>query len=628
MYKTMKISALSYNYNIKSIRVKNLNPTIKQPELNSNKTVLSFVGLHYPNINFNNSYQYKQISSSKTTENLSGHYDNLDKFCEIFVNKINSNLLAPNEKDIETLILRIQNKTNADAETIRSVLYNLTAFSSINSFLSIFKIIKEYNIYGFGLGNILFMESPTNAGVNYLALKRPSDEIEGENTAIILDDKTLSSLEYIKKSNYLNYKSALSTIIEKIKCKSIVFFNIKGWDIKTAFNGYKSANMLTGSGYLEDLAVEVIKNLKNGKSEDEIYYSDFKKRLYALFEDEIKEGKICEKDIKIVQFSRDDKQKNEITNTDILNNLMPKTVSKEYIKAIIKSFILHNKNMKYKDSQTRGAILKYLDEQTRVYSIESISKALKQINQEIEKKLSIIGYSKDDIVYIIPEEGKSFGLITAIYAQINDIKPSNINYIASISPENFSKAKVVLDDLSASGFTEGYVIEDIRKSFRNSKAPIIYAPLVLCNEALNGLKNQNSKPDFHKYDIFINDMGHVFKLAEKRDNIDTLKGKNKLNNEIKQEADNFEALSYEDFEILHNKLFKGFGKIGLSVVFPYVIPDNCSDLTSLLFEDLLFINNSNTNKPFNLICGEKEEQLTKYQNIRKYAKSLISSGKA
>ena len=48
---------------------------------------------------------------------------------------------------------------------------------------------------------------------------------------------------------------------------------LRGWDIKTKFNGYKNANFLSGSGYLENLAVEVIKRIQDGEKQKKNWMS-------------------------------------------------------------------------------------------------------------------------------------------------------------------------------------------------------------------------------------------------------------------------------------------------------------------------------------------------------------------
>ena len=79
-------------------------------------------------------YEYKTIASVKPIYEPIGEYNDLDEFSELFAQKINSQLLAPTEDDIENLINRIQFKTKASRKTIKEVLYNLTAFSGYKSF--------------------------------------------------------------------------------------------------------------------------------------------------------------------------------------------------------------------------------------------------------------------------------------------------------------------------------------------------------------------------------------------------------------------------------------------------------------------------------------------------------------
>ena len=125
---------------ISPVRLEKINSIccIKPPKtaLNIQKE-LEFRGIsnvYHHFINFNKKdYDYKPVSSVKPITTPVGHYDNLDKFCELFASKINSQLLVPSENDIANLISRIKSKTNAPDSLIRQVLADLSAFSSYKS---------------------------------------------------------------------------------------------------------------------------------------------------------------------------------------------------------------------------------------------------------------------------------------------------------------------------------------------------------------------------------------------------------------------------------------------------------------------------------------------------------------
>ena len=595
----------------------------KETELSAKPLVFT-VGKYYPFLGVKKNFSYKPIASLKPIKEFIGNYDDLDKFSELYAKKINSNLLIPTEDDIENLVLRIQVKTKASKNQIRNVLYNLTCFSSYRSFDELSKAAKENDIGRFGLNdgseNNMVMDSITNAAVEYLAANKHFCELKGNKIGIILDSATLTSLENIKNSDNKNEKSLYTKFLSKISNDEIVFFNIKGWDIKTKSDGYKNANFLSGSGYLEDVAIDVIKQLQLGSKEDSIYYSDFKERLNNLAEDK----KINIVDIQIPN-------KSVISNSDILDNLNPKGVTAKDIKTMVLSYLFYKEPTIY-NKKVRTALLKYLDEQTMVYSADKLALTLKNMAKKIEKYLKEENISKEEI-YLIPKFNKSFSLIGAMYQQINNINPLNIKYTDCLEQEdsdsdsdlkNSKGPKVILDDISASGTTEKDAVLEIKKKI-DSGGTIIYAPVVLCKSSQLSAREKDTTPDKYCYETYLKDMGAINSIIESEKA--NAKNYSKLDNITLEEeiGKDSKLLNSDECKILLEIVNMGYKGAGACVVFPHMIPDNSSDICALLFKNLLYKNNGSTNKP--IFTHFSNYELSVYRKIQQMANELTLSAR-
>ena len=91
-------------------------------------------------------YKYKAISSKVQNYSLTGcQYENTDEFAELYVNKLNSQLLTIEKKDVENLINRIKLKTKAPDSLIKEVLYNLTVLSGYSAINYFGALAKKYS---------------------------------------------------------------------------------------------------------------------------------------------------------------------------------------------------------------------------------------------------------------------------------------------------------------------------------------------------------------------------------------------------------------------------------------------------------------------------------------------------
>ncbi len=212
----MKINSFSkiipqYNIRIFDTRPKLQNKSenkISVPVLNPSY-IVPFMG---------DNYSYKRISRLESNFSpLYCDYSNPAEFSNAFAEKIDSQMLSVDEKDIENLVMRIKIKTGADEGLIREFLYRLTEFSSYDT-INIFQdIAQKYSTNTFGIT----MEKGStendyslNSALNYLSSNKQMIDIENPTSRriIVLDDIFLKQLEESKKGGIENFMIILCQI--------------------------------------------------------------------------------------------------------------------------------------------------------------------------------------------------------------------------------------------------------------------------------------------------------------------------------------------------------------------------------------------------------------------------------
>ena len=483
---------------------------------------------------------HRPISSKiPNYEPLNCDYNNLDEFSERFSEKINSQLMTIDKKDVESLINKIQYRTKADLQIIKNVLYKLTIVSSNHMLYMLSGASKKFDGGYFDLSALASSEKDKdyslNAALSYLAQnKKMIKNSEPLNKFIfILDDIFLKQLEKAKTENTTFYKNLMNLA----KDKKLILINIPGWDIKCSDNKYRSANFLLGNSMLEDLACDVIKRVQKGENADDIIKSDLDKRAYNIFEN---------KDIiKLCVFNNNE----NATVNDILENLNNCELSKNKIQKEIQ----WAKNKKFLPEHLKETLFKYLDEASIVYSNDSMAQELIKLHKKISLKYG------NDVYYIIPEFNKSYGYITSIFVKLNEIDTEKMQ-------KQKSKNIFVLDDITASGQSMTTVAQE-------QKTSVNFAYILASPSALN-FDWTDKKPKN------INDIIYNKKLkCAKKDYTNDYKLVRK--NEIEQLAEVFKY-SLDDLNI--------------SCAFPHNIPDNINIISANIFNRLLMSNTKNANK--------------------------------
>ena len=178
-----------------------------------------------------------------------------------------------------------------------------------------------------------------------------------------------------------------------------------------------------------------------------------------------------------------------------------------------------------------------------------------------------------DVIFVVPNTQKSYGLVTYQYIKTNNIKNPTIKYPNFINPElpkSLTKDKVFvfLDDYSGSG--QSFMHKDLpyeKFKKRNFEVPVIFAAVTHTDKAKIRVEKEISQMN----------------TLTKRNPHDSFIGVHRVE----------DMLSY--LRLLHPKQRKaveyankcGYEEIMSAIMFPHVIPDNCSDIAGFLLKNLL-----------------------------------------
>ena len=505
-------------------------------------------------------YSYKRISRLEPNFSpLYCDYSNPAEFSKAFAEKIDSQMLSVDEKDIQNLVTRIKVKTGADEGLIREFLYRLTEFSSYDTIDVFQDIVQEYSTICFG---ILTKEGSTesdyslNSALNYLSVNKRMVSIDSLSSKriIVLDDMFLKQLEESKNEDGEFYNDFMSGL----ESDNFIILNLEGWDVQCLDKNYRCANFLCGTGYLEDMTIDCLKRFKNGEDINKILYGNFEERL----------KNITGKDIEVIKI-KNRKIAGKKQNKDILQNIKKPSLTPMEIQVAIRNHIRHVSKRSIKEELNNIAHLssfcKYLDSSSIAYSSDSLGEELVNMKKQIDKKFGT------DHKYMVLANDKSFDYITSIYAKINNIDPKDIATLGYIGENRIKDdtTYIALDDITASGDTICHYLSDaqILESDRNIK--LIFATVLASESSIDRIRDS----------IF------QFRL------IYTKKLKNLLAN-----FNDDELLKQKDKIFISKRVGTGWRQSDLSCVFPHIIPDNTTKLSGRIFEKLLIKSTGNSNK--------------------------------
>lgn len=541
----LPISRVLINYNNRCSSAK----PVKNDCNNLNTTSLSniYYPLSFQGLDFN----YRPVSNKKSNyELLNCNYSDLAEFSNLYAKKINSQLKTIDLDDVSSLISRIKIKTGADEQLITDILYNLTLYSNYKTVDFIKNTVEELGAGSIGIYPTNCNEEKDisiNVALNYFTNNKYFIPLVWtDKSMVILDGILLDELENSKQKGTDLYKK----FITRLKEDSIVPVIFKGFDIECSDKKYRSNAFIYGSGNIEDIAIDTIKRIRGGRKLDDILYLDMEKRYKNLITGDVHRWKrkveICSPEVK--------KYPNKY---DVYENLKNPKMEPQNIKAIIDDYLFGLME------PIRSNLARYIDEFSVAYSFDTMVCELMQLYQSIKEKYG------EDVIYTVLNPYKSELFLTHLYLKVNDIPFSK--YIGCVdNPENRrilqdkSKTSFIIDDMSISGET---IIRENKKvnEYTLHKISPNYALLLTTDKSIDKLHNS---------------------VCRKSDILCT--------RQTKSQKSKTKLISTIELNML--PICTGYKGNGCLIVFPHIIPDNCSDIASDLFKDLLIDDNKKSNK--------------------------------
>ena len=470
-------------------------------------------------------------------------FTDLDKTAEYLQNKIQLSLKEKDAEDIQCIIDSVSEKTNADKEFVAETLGRLVQFASYSQFENLDKELKNRN-----LGQFYFSGYLDNNHLFDFIRERNLLTSTGRYKAHVVDNYNLGWLSSLK-----NKSSALKNrMIHSLEKNDLKFVVLDGFSANINGKG-KSYNFFGADEDLETLTTQVVEKVqKTGKTLDEIFIDDKVAIIKNVFGEDTPIEVI--KNPKLTDYSAE----------TIVQIMKPDYPTKEQIKAVIK--VIAENTVKKDRGETTEYVQKllsvYVDTMLRCYSVENFNELMKKQYSQIEKKVTELGKTMDDVRYVIPDDRKSFKLITTQFMKVNGI--SNEKCVINNGDFPFEKDKVyvILDDFFGTGTSvtsqEFNYLQAFNKMYydphKRNSINFIFSPILCDIKAVNTINN-NIKS--------CSRIGKDFLIA---DDITDYFG---------------DYTNKERLQILYHLGRLGFCDTMSCAVFPYSFPDNNSNFSSL-----------------------------------------------
>lgn len=394
----------------------------------------------------------------------------LAQFDKVYTNYHNS-LNEVSIEDIKNAVTNIEKTTDYPREKILSTMQQATQFANLRSLDLVIKKLKKNDILN--VGAIMHQNYLTenmfglNRSLNYLITQKQMGSLHGEDNAVFLDKNKIEQIkncnDSLKELKYNNYKN-------------IKFFVLSGFE--------DGINFLNRNKNLE----ETTRKLLTQKDIDE----NILKETKALGIEPI-----------II------KNEQEPTIENIYNQMRPEQMSKKELNATIDATLFDRISEQDKRCDVKSDVIQHLDNALMVFTPESIAKNLSEIHKNIIDFNKAQGKQKEDILYILPTEKKSYNLITHQYQLVNDIPQNRISDFIDLnlrSKDSQNKTFVILDDNTISGesLTESLIdLYKYKSSLEKHNNNIIIAPIFSTEEGINAINKYIINNNRQSKDILI-----------------------------------------------------------------------------------------------------------------------------
>ena len=515
---TINQTNISNNYynNIKTNKKVTTNTIISNNQLT--KSATNFKGIWWTR-------PQNVASTQKINKIIPFRESALAQFDKVYTNYHNS-LNEVSIEDIKNAVTNIEKTTDYPREKILATMQQATQFANLRSLDLVIKKLKKNDILN--VGAIMHQNYLTenmfglNRSLNYLITQKQMGSLHGEDNAVFLDKNKIEqikncndSLKELKHNNYKNIK----------------FFVLSGFE--------DGINFLNRNKNLEETTRELLAQ------------KDIDEKI-------LKETKALGIEPIII------KNEQEPTIKNIYNQMRPEQMSKKELNAAIDATLFDRISEQDKRCDVKSDVIQHLDNALMVFTPESIAKNLSEIHKNIIDFNKAQGKQKEDILYILPSEKKSYNLITHQYQLVNDIpqnKISNFIDLNLMSKDSQNKTFVILDDNTISGESLTESLMDLYKyksSLEKHNNNIIIAPIFSTEEGINAINKYINNNNRQSKDILITNQ-----KQHKAWN-DNIKDENSLNLAL--------GSTFYDFYNPYPKK--------PCLIFPYMAPDNNSEFAS------------------------------------------------
>lgn len=449
----------------------------------------------------------------------------LAQFDKVYTNYHNS-LNEVSIEDIKNAVTNIEKTTDYPREKILSTMQQATQFANLRSLDLVIKKLKKNDILN--VGAIMHQNYLTenmfglNRSLNYLITQKQMGSLHGEDNAIFLDKNKIEQIkncnDCLKELKYNNYKN-------------IKFFVLSGFE--------DGINFLNRNKNLEETTRELLAR------------KDIDEKI-------LKETKALGIEPIII------KNEQEPTIENIYNQMRPEQMSKKELNATIDATLFDRIPEQDKRCDVKSDVIQHLDNALMVFTPESIAKNLSEIHKNIIDFNKAQGKQKEDILYILPTEKKSYNLITHQYQLVNDIPQNRISDFIDLnlrSKDSQNKTFVILDDNTISGESLTESLMDLYKyksSLEKHNNNIIIAPIFSTEEGINAI---------NKYIINNN--------RQSKDILITNQKQHKAWNANIKDKDSLDLALGSTFYDFYNPYPKK-----PCLIFPYMAPDNNSEFAA------------------------------------------------
>lgn len=394
----------------------------------------------------------------------------LAQFDKVYTNYHNS-LNEVSIEDIKNAVTNIEKTTDYPREKILSTMQQATQFANLRSLDLVIKKLKKNDILN--VGAIMHQNYLTenmfglNRSLNYLITQKQMGSLHGEDNAVFLDKNKIEQIkncnDSLKELKYNNYKN-------------IKFFVLSGFE--------DGINFLNRNKNLEETTRELLAR------------KDIDEKI-------LKETKALGIEPIII------KNEQEPTIENIYNQMRPEQMSKKELNATIDATLFDRISEQDKRCDVKSDVIQHLDNALMVFTPESIAKNLSEIHKNIIDFNKAQGKQKEDILYILPTEKKSYNLITHQYQLVNDIPQNRISDFIDLnlrSKDSQNKTFVILDDNTISGesLTESLIdLYKYKSSLEKHNNNIIIAPIFSTEEGINAINKYIINNNRQSKDILI-----------------------------------------------------------------------------------------------------------------------------